>query len=95
LRTSSYELALRLPVAPGRAIVLRTEPPGGVSAERLPSLTPSHLSALRALLASWGLAKANPQPRELCAPWKSAEQAAPDRPARCDCLWSILQDSCA
>jgi len=61
LRTSTYALALRLPAAPGRAVVLRTEPPSAVSAEWLPSLTPSRLLALRAALASRGLAKANPR----------------------------------
>ena len=48
---SAAKTFVRLPAVPGRAVVLRIEPPAASRPFGLPSLTPSRRSALRALLA--------------------------------------------
>jgi hypothetical protein len=73
-----WQGSVRFPAVPGRAVVLRIEPPRRL-ALRLPSLTPPRRWRCALRLPSRGMDVANPR-RAGLAPLQSAEQAAPDRP---------------
>lgn len=73
------QTSVRLPGEPGRAVVLRIEPPMASRPFGLPSLTPARF----AYSPGDQLVASPSPPRVAWRPCKSAEQAAPDR-LRCD-----------